>query len=71
MYHNPLGPTAATGISGIAGFSFTGSLWIALAIFTLIGASFALLRVMPRVALNRSYARKVQQAQSTDLPSRK
>lgn len=50
MYHNPVGPMAATGIgAGTALFAFTplGLVWALLAVFAVAGAVGALMRVVP------------------------
>ncbi|MDE9364404.1 hypothetical protein PZ938_02195 [Luteipulveratus sp. YIM 133132] len=50
MYHNPLGPPAATGLGAGAGlFAFTpmGVLWVLLAAFAVAGAVGALMRILP------------------------
>jgi hypothetical protein len=50
MYHNPIGPPAATGLGATAGlFAFTplGILWTLLAAFAVAGAVGALMRVAP------------------------
>ena len=50
MYHNPVGPMAATGIgAGTALFAFTpiGLIWALLAVFAVAGAVGALMRVVP------------------------
>lgn len=50
MYHNPLGPSAATGLGGggmIFAFTPLGIFWSVLAAFALTGAFFAMLRVLP------------------------
>lgn len=49
MYSNPLGPAAATGVGATAGISgwMIGSVWLMLAAFALIGAFFALKRILP------------------------
>lgn len=50
MYHNPVGPAAATGIGVGAGlFAFTplGMMWAVMAAFALVGAFSAALRFGP------------------------
>lgn len=50
MYHTPLGPAALTGIAGAGGLAALTPLsliWAFLAVFAIIGAVFALLRVAP------------------------
>ena len=50
MYHNPVGPMAATGIgAGTALFAFTpiGLIWALLAVFAVAGAVGAFMRVVP------------------------
>ncbi|KNX38821.1 hypothetical protein [Luteipulveratus halotolerans] len=69
MYHNPLGPPAATGLGAGAGlFAFTpmGLVWVLLAAFAIAGSVGALMRIMPasvveapRAALRRpAHARR-------------
>lgn len=48
MYQNPLGPAAATGIGFIGVSTLTGYVWLFVAGFTLIGAGFALARILPK-----------------------
>lgn len=50
MYHHPVGPMAATGIGGgTALFAFTplGLVWAFLAVFAVVGAVGALMRIVP------------------------
>ncbi len=50
MYHNPVGPMAATGLgAGSALYAFTpmGLIWALLATFAVAGAVGALMRVLP------------------------
>lgn len=50
MYHNPLGPPAATGLGAGAGlFAFTpmGLVWVLLAAFAIAGSVGALMRIAP------------------------
>lgn len=50
MYHNPVGPPAATGLGAGAGlFAFTplGLVWVLLAAFAVAGAVGALVRIAP------------------------
>jgi hypothetical protein len=50
MYHNAVGPMAATGLgAGSALYAFTpmGLIWALLATFAVIGAVGALMRVLP------------------------
>jgi hypothetical protein len=50
MYHNPVGPMAATGLgAGTALFAFTplGLIWALLAAFAIAGAVGAILRLTP------------------------
>lgn len=50
MYHNPVGPMAATGIgAGTALFALTpiGLIWSLLAVFAVAGAVGAVMRVAP------------------------
>ncbi len=50
MYHNPVGPMAATGVgAGTALFAFTpiGLIWALLAVFAVAGAVGAFMRVVP------------------------
>ncbi len=50
MYHNPVGPMAATGLgAGSALYAFTpmGVIWALLATFAVAGAVGALMRVLP------------------------
>lgn len=48
MYHNPLGPAAATGIGAIGLGGAMGWVWLLVAGFTLIGVLFALGRILPK-----------------------
>ena len=48
MYHNPLGPAAATGIGAIGLGGAMGWVWLLVAGFTLIGVLFPLGRILPK-----------------------
>jgi hypothetical protein len=57
MYHNPVGPMAATGLgAGSALFAFTpiGLIWALLATFAVAGAVGALLRIVPSMRAPRT-----------------